>query len=415
MNDAATPADSVKTEVERLFKVLTSDEGRVDPYPVYAALRDLAPVYVDESTALLTRYDDCQVVVRTPTLGAQSPAWMDRVRPGWREHPGLVATHEAFIFRDPPDHTRLRRHVSGDFTPNRVRRWQDYIRLVTGEVLDVIADAGASGGTVDLHEVLATTMPIRIIGRIVGVPEQDFASLRVPLEGLRLAADGSPRSMLPVIDKAGEDLLSYFADLSSARRKEPKDDLISTLVQLRDADPDDAVLSEEEMLQTLALVFSAAIESMADFLLNGTAAFISFPEQAAALRGDPGLTPTAVEEAMRFDSPAQVACRIAAGGFSLAGVPIPDGTYIMAFIGAGNRDPERFPEPDSFDITRSGPAVLSLGGGAHFCLGANLARLEGSIFFPALVARFPKIQFAGTPVHRGFALRGYESFPVTIQ
>jgi cytochrome P450 len=414
MNDVTVPAESVNAEVERLFQVLTSDEGRADPYRVYAALRDLAPVYVDENSAILTRYDDCQVIVRTPTLGAQSPVWMDRVRPDWREHPGLVATHESFIFRDPPDHTRLRRHVSGDFTPSRVRRWQDYIEIVTREVLDVIAETGADGGTVDLHEVLATTMPIRVIGRIVGVPEEDFDGLRVPLAGLRLAADGSPRSMLPVIDKAGEDLLSYFAGLCAARRREPRDDLVSTLVQVRDAEQDDSVLTEDEMLQTLALVFSAAIESMADFLLNGTAAFIEFPAQAAALRADPGLTPSAVEEAMRFDSPAQVCCRIATNNFSVAGVPIPDGTYIMAFIGGGNRDPERFPEPDSFDITRTGPAVLSMGGGAHFCLGANLARLEGTIFFPALVSRFPKIQFAGTPVHRGFALRGYETFPITV-
>ena len=212
-------APEVKAEFERLLHLLVSPQSRDDPYPVYASLREVAPVYLGTSTAYLFGYDDCQAIIRNPGLGAQSPAWMDRVRPDWREHPGLVATHESFVFRDPPDHTRLRRHVSGDFSQSRVRVWRDYIAEVTEQVLDQIDDAGAAGGQVDLHEILATSLPIRVISKVMGVPESDHPMLRVPLEGLRLAADGSPVSKLPVIDKAGSDLMSYFADLVAQRGK----------------------------------------------------------------------------------------------------------------------------------------------------------------------------------------------------
>jgi cytochrome P450 len=418
MNDVELTAASVKAEVERLLNMLTSPEGRIDPYPVFAGLRRIAPVYLGTSTAYLTGYDDCQAIIRNPALGAQSPAWMDRVRPGWHDHPGLRVTHESFVFRDPPDHTRLRRQVSGDFSQSKVRKWQDYIASVTAEVLDQIDDAGADGGAVDLHEILATSLPIRVISKIMGVPQADHPMLRVPLEGLRLAADGSPAAKLPIIDKAGSDLVSYFADLVAQRRKSPRDDLVTSLATLRDTgagEPDDEVLTEEEMLQSLTLIFSAAIESMADLLLNGTAALIEHPAQADKLRADPGLTSGAVEEALRFDAPVQGIGRIAAGNFEVGGVAIPDGTYILGFIGAGNRDPARFPEPDTFDITRTGPAPLSLSGGAHFCLGAALARLEAAVFFPALLARFPALRYAQKPVRRGFILRGFASFPVTVR
>lgn len=419
---------------EELLTRLASPQGRVNPYPIYAALRELAPVLLRTSTAYLWRYDDCNAIIRNPALGAQSPAWMDQVRPGWRDHPGLRVTHESFVFRDPPDHTRLRRFVSGEFSQSKIRRLRDYIAEVVTEVLDAIGDAGADGGQVDLHEILATTMPIKVISKVLGVPSGDHPMLREPLEGLRLAADGSPVSQLPVIDRAGEALVGYFADLVAQRRESPRDDLVSKLAKVRDTgdgtgSPDDGVLTEDELLQTLTLIFSAAIESMADLLLNGTAAFIDFPDQAKALREHPGLITGAVEEAMRYDAPVQAIGRIAHADLALGGTDVPAGTYLLGFIGAANRDPVSYPEPDSFDITRfdstrsdsarfdstrQDPPPLSLSGGAHFCLGAALARLEAAVFFPALLRRFPELSYADTPVRRGVALRGFATFPVLL-
>jgi cytochrome P450 len=316
-----------------------------------------------------------------------------RARPGWTPSgpaggitPGLRATHESFVFRDPPDHTRLRRPVSGEFSPSKVRRLHGYIAEVTDHVLDLVAEAGGE-----------------------------------PLEGLRLAADGSTRADLPVIDRAGEALISYFAGLVAERRKTPRHDIVSALAAVRDSGdggaggPDDRVLTPDEMLQSLTLIFSAAIESMADLLLNGTAALIEFPAQAAALRADPTLTAGAVEETLRYDAPVQGIGRIPASDLNISGVVIPAGTFVLPLLGAGNRDPDRFPDPDTFDITRSGPAPLSLSGGVHFCLGAVLARLEAAVFFPALTGRFPELALAAQPVRRGFALRGFASSPVVLR
>lgn len=429
---AATGADeAAKAEADRLIESLQSPEIRENPYPTYAALRDLAPVHLTAGMAYLTRYDDCLAVIRNPALGAQGPAWMDSIRPGWRDHPGLRATHESFVFRDPPDHTRLRRQVSGEFSPSKVKRLHGYIAEVTAQVLGLVADAGADGDVVDLHEILATTLPISVIGKMLGVPPADHPMLREPLEGLRLAADGSTRNDLPIIDRAGAALISYFAELAAERRKAPRNDLVSALVAIRDSGgsktdgngtggngaggSDEGVLTEDEMLQSLTLIFSAAIESMADLLLNGTAALIAFPAQAAALRADPGLTAGAVEETLRYDAPVQGIGRIPGSDLTIGGVLVPAGTFVLPLLGAGNRDPHRFPNPDTFDLTRTGPASLSLSGGAHFCLGAALARLEAAVFFPALTSRFPALQLAAPPVRRGFALRGFASFPVTLR
>jgi cytochrome P450 len=444
--DEAAKAQAAKAEADRLIESLQSPDIRENPYPTYAALRDLAPVHLTAGMAYLTRYDDCLAVIRNPALGAQGPAWMDSIRPGWRDHPGLRATHESFVFRDPPDHTRLRRQVSGEFSPSKVKRLRGYIAEVTAQVLDLVADAGADGDVVDLHEILATTLPINVIGKILGVPPADHPMLREPLEGLRLAADGSTRNDLPIIDRAGAALINYFAELAAERRKAPRNDLVSALVAVRDSGsngtggnrtggnrtggnrgggnggggnggggPDEGVLTEDEMLQSLTLIFSAAIESMADLLLNGTAALIAFPAQAAALRADPGLTAGAVEETLRYDAPVQGIGRIPGSDLTIGGVLIPAGTFVLPLLGAGNRDPDRFPDPDTFDLTRTGPAPLSLSGGAHFCLGAALARLEAAVFFPALTSRFPALQLAAPPVRRGFALRGFASFPVTLR
>ncbi len=415
-NAAVAPQD----EAGALLAELTAPAGRENPYPVYTRLRALAPVYIARSgAAYLTTYDDCNAAIRDPALGAQSPAWVDRVRPGWRDHPGLKTTHESFLFRDPPDHTRLRRMVSGAFTQRKSQALRQHVAGLVARALDQVADAGAGGSAVDLHEILAARLPIAVVSHVLGVPETDFARLREPLEGLRLAADGGASAAnLPVIDAAATALLDYFAGLAAERRRQPREDLASTLVAIADSagrqDGADPVLTELELLQSLTLIFSAAIESMVDLLLNGTLALLNNPGQAGLLRADPALGPGAVEEALRYDPPVQAMGRITAAGTGFGGVRVAAGSLVLIMLGAANRDPARFPEPDVFDITRQGPPVLSFGGGAHFCLGAALARLQAGLFFPELLGRFPRLALASQPVRRGFVLRGFASFPVTL-
>jgi cytochrome P450 len=416
-----TAAGPRQREADALLAQWVAPGGSEDPYPLYARLRALAPVHLSQTGGVyLTRYDDCAAVIRDPSLGAQSPAWMDQARPAWREHPGLRLTHESFLFRDPPDHTRLRRMVSGAFTQRKADALRAHVAGLVTRALDMVADAGSDGGAVDLHEVLATSLPISAVSHVLGVPEADFPLLRGPLEGLRLAADGqSGRADLTVIDQAAVALLGYFAGLAERRRAAPRDDLISALAAIRDSAADGGpaagpVLTETEMLQSITLIFSAAIESMVDLLLNGTRALLLHPGQADLLRAGPGLAPAAVEEALRYDPPVQGMGRIPATGLTIGGVDVPAGTRLLIMLGAANRDPDRFPAPDNFDIRRQGPPVLSFGGGAHFCLGAALARLQAGLFFPALLTRFPALRLAGPPVRRGLVLRGFTSFPVTL-
>jgi cytochrome P450 len=420
MVSGQTAAGSRHSEADALLVQWAEEEGNQDPYPLYAKLRTLAPVHRFGTGVYLSRYDDCATVIRDPALGSQSPAWMDQVRPGWREHPGLRLTHESFLFRDPPDHTRLRRMVSGAFTQRKADALRGHVTGLVNAALDQVAEAGSAGGTVDLHEVLATTLPISAVSHVLGVPQSDFPLLREPLEGLRLAADGrSVNADLTVVDQAAVNLLDYFAGLAAQRRRQPRDDLISALVAVRDAavgggQAPGPVLTDAEMLQSITLIFSAAIESMVDLLLNGTRALLLNPDQASQLRADPGLTTGAVEEVLRYDPPVQAMGRITVSDITVAGLDVPAGSRLLIMLGAAQRDPDRFPDPDVFDIHRQSPAVLSFGGGAHFCLGAALARLQAALFLPAVLTRFPALQLAGDPVRRGFVLRGFASFPVTL-
>jgi cytochrome P450 len=240
---------------------------------------------------------------------------------------------------------------------------------------------------------------------------------------LKLVELAVSKRALTEADAAALTLREYFAGLAASRRRAPRGDLASSLVAARDASAaagsaaagDGTGFTEDELLQTLTFVFMAGVDTMTNLLTNATAALLAHPRQAALLRARPQLAPRAVEEVLRYDAPVQLVGRVAAAGATVGGLGLRSDQLVVALLGAANRDPARFPAPDSFDITRSGASVLSFGGGIHYCLGAPLARLQAGAFLTALMSRFPSLRLAGQPRRAGTVFRGFDYLPVALR
>jgi len=396
-----------------LLEGLLSSEGREDPYQTYHQLRVLAPVAAAPDGALvLTRFADCDAVLRDPRFGRADPdrLYMTIGIPNWREHIGIYQWSTSMLLINPPDHTRLRRLVSGAFTARRVMALRPAVVALTERLLDGLAEAT---GPVNFVDAFAFPLPIAVIGELLGIPAED----RAPFQGLvrdwTALLDLYDGEVLARADRAAGQIRAYLADLAAQRRREPREDLMSALVRAESAGDR---LTEEELLTTAALLFAAGFETTTHLLGNAVVALLARPDQLPSLRQGDDAAATAVEELLRFDSPVQISGRMALADADVAGVPVGAGQRVVAYLGAANRDPARFPNPDRLDLRRPGVLPLSFGGGIHYCLGAALARLEAQVALPALFARFPDLALAGSPRRReGLTLRGYLSLPVTTR
>lgn len=273
-------------------------------------------------------------------------------------------------------------------------------------------------GTLDFMEVFASRLPMSVICELMGVPKEDRHRFRALSSALTVTLEiAQPPEAVLAADAAAAELVDYFSDLTARRRADPQDDLVSALATAAEgAAGGDARLSEDEMLSMFVLLLVSGFETTASLLGNALALSFQHPLAAAGLRD--GTTPLLgfVDEVLRLDAPIQYAARVPlTEGLDAGGVPAPLGTVALVLLGAANRDPRQFDRPAEFDSLRTGPQPLAFGGGAHFCLGAPLARLEASIALPALLRRFPRLRPAGEPVRRyGLMLRGYEELPVTL-
>lgn len=409
------PADAARAEADATFRELLTPAGREDPYPHYARLRELSPVHPSRLGPLvLTRYEDCEAVLRSPAFRVHDAQWLDGMVPHWRERPALAQGGMSMVFCNPPDHTRLRGLVAGAFTARRVAGLAPMVEHHVEEILDEMADAGADGSAVDLHDLFALPIPVAVIAALLGVPEQDWLWLRGLAPDLASLVDFfAGGEDFDAADRAAELFVPYFHELAARRRAEPRDDLITGLVAA--ADGSDA-LTGDEIVQTVLLLFVAGFETAVNLLTNGTLALLEHPQQLALFRAEPSLAAQVVEESLRYDAPVQGASRVAGADAVVAGRPVRKGKEVWTLLGAANRDPDQFADPDRFDITRTGVRPATFGAGAHFCLGAPLARLEARIAFTALVRRFPKLATAGPRERRvNFNLRGFNAFPVTVR
>jgi pimeloyl-[acyl-carrier protein] synthase len=381
-----------------------------DPYPTYHRLRAEEPVHHSPlGFWVLTRYEDVVASLRDPRLIKEPIASFVAARFG----APLPAMGLSMLDRDPPDHTRLRSLVSKAFTPKVIEGLRPRIQQIVDGLL---ADAEAKG-SMDLIEEFAYPIPVNVICEMLGVPVQDHEqfkgwSLDIA-RGLDLIMMGPDSELGQRSVAARHGLAEYFRGLIALRRVAPRADLLSALIAAEEAGDK---LSENELLATCILILIAGHETTVNLIGNGTLALLRHPDQLRRLRENPALIGTAVEELLRYDGPVQRTARIPSEDLVIAGQKIPAGDMVMPFIGAADRDPAQFPEPDRLDITRAENRHIAFGLGIHFCLGAPLARVEGQIAINTLVRRFPKLALAtDTPLFRqSLTLRGLQSLPVSL-
>jgi cytochrome P450 len=369
-----------------------------NPYAQYALLREHEPVHHDaaQDTWLLTRYDDVIALGRNKELSVA----LENARPGpyVDQERARLARMEGrqtrmMFRRDPPDHKRLRRQIYKEFTPKAVRRRRARLEALVNRTLDRLADKGET----DLVEDFAFPLPLDVISDLLGLPEGDEALIREWSQAITKAIDPAVSeadvdASIVASDAMNEYLLGVIAD----KRKRPDDALLSALIAIADGSDQ---LSELELVDQLTLLYIAGHETTVNLIGNGTLALLRQRDQLERLRLDPALDANAVEELLRYDSPAQFLRRITREELAVGDVTIPAGSVVFGGLGAANRDPARWgPDADRVDVARKeANEHVSLGGGIHHCLGASLLRLEAQVALGALVRRFPRMELAAEP------------------
>ena len=363
---------------------------------------------------VFSRYADCVAIVRDPRSSSDarnSDAYTQAVEQGIVDADEQVL-NTPFLFLDPPDHTRLRGLVSRAFTPRVVEELRPRIL----ELVDELLDAAAEKGSIEIIEDLAYPLPVDVICELLGVPSEDHVQFREWSRETARSLD--PEEVLPpeVREKrvkTMEAFSQYFQDLIAERRKHPGQGLIDGLIATEEAGDK---LSEEELLSTCILLLVAGHETTVNLIGNGMLALLRHPDQLELLRNDPSLTTGAVEELLRYDPPVQLTGRTALEDMEVGGATIKKGRQSVLLLAAANRDPERFENPDTLDITRADNRHLAFGFGIHACLGAPLARLEGEIAFRRLCDRFEGLQLiTDAPEYKeNIVLRGLASLPVSF-
>jgi cytochrome P450 len=379
-----------------------------DPYPTYRQLRTEDPVHHSPlGFWVLTRYDDVVAALRDPRLAKEAIAAFVAARFG----APVPIMGLSMLDRDPPDHTRLRSLVSKAFTPRVV----EGLRPRVQQIVDGLIARAREKGSMDLIEEFAYPIPVNVICEMLGVPVEDHERFKGWSLDIARGLDSillPPDSEVPKRSVASRTALAaYFRELIAKRRASPRADLLSGLIAAEEAGDK---LSENELLATCILLLIAGHETTVNLIGNGTLALLRHPDQLRRLRDNPALIGTAVEELLRFDGPVQRTARIPSEDVVIDGRTIAKGEMVMPFIGAADRDPVQFPDPDRLDIGRTDNRHIAFGWGIHFCLGAPLARVEGQIAINTLVQRLPKLALAtDTPRFReSLTLRGLASLPV---
>jgi cytochrome P450 len=377
-----------------------------DPYPFYASLREHAPLYYNTSQDFwaLSRHADIVAALRDEATYSNGMG-VSLDDGAWGPNAKYVMS---FLAMDPPDQTRLRSLVSRGFTPRRVRDLEPQIRGLAREYLDEVL----ARDDVDFIDHFAGKLPMDVVSELMGVPPSDRMELRRLSDLLVHRADGS-RDVPAAGQQAALTLFSYYADMLADRRKSPKDDLTSALAV---AEADGDRLNDQEIIGFLFLMIVAGNETTTKLLGNSLYWGARNPDQLATVLQDRSRVPLWVEETLRYDASTQLLARYLLQDVELHGQVAPAGARLVLLLGSGNRDSAVFAEPDRFDVDRDTTPMISFGGGRHYCLGANLARLEANIALDELVSRVGHIEVdeAGAQRVHSVNVRGFAHLPVTL-
>ena len=404
----ARPADSELSLYRRL-----DPEVLADPYPLYRRLRGEDPVHWDSylHSWVVTRYADALHVLqhfrasRMPTPEQLTEIDLDELSPIARV---LV---RQMLFLDPPNHTRIRALAAGVFTPARVERLKMHIQ----EMVDGLIDAVALDGGMDVIGDLAAPLPATVTVELMGVPVADrdrLKDLSVTFSEMLGNFQHNP-GRTPVMLETVEELTSYYRARLREQEDRPREGVVHELMT---ATVNGDRLTEEEVIANSILTMVGGLETTTNLIGNGLLSLLRHPGELARLRANPSLLPSALEELLRFESPIQHTARLAPADIKLGGTWIREHDAVIAVIGAANRDPEPFPEPDRLDLGRLDNRHLAFGWGGHFCFGAPLARLEAQIVFRTILQRFPRISLEREPLRwrHNMIFRGLEALPVKL-
>jgi cytochrome P450 len=388
-----------------------------DPFPIYRALREHDPVHrMPDGSYFLSRYDDCAAVYRDPET------WSSDKKVDFRPNFGTSSLYEhhttSLVFNDPPYHSRVRKLLAPAFAPRALTALRPRIEALVGRLLD----RAAAQGSMDLIADYAAAIPLQLIGDMLGVPADE----RGPLRDWSLAILGALEPVLSAEQlahgaEAVDDFKRYLRDLVERRLREHSHDdseILSKLIDASEFSPggrSEEHLSELELLHNCIFILNAGHETTTNLIGNGVDLLIRNPDAMRDLRANPDLIETAVEEFLRLESSNQLGNRRAATDTVLGGAAMPRGTFIHIGIGAANRDPAQFPDPDCLDIRRHPNRHLAFGTGIHACAGMSLARMEAQVAIGALVQRFATIERADEFVRGGRArFRGFLRYPLQV-